>query len=540
MEGALLAVDGLCIDATDKNGHRKTIVQDISFTLRSGEVVALIGESGSGKTTICLAAMGYARSGCTISTGSVKLAGQEILHLTLDQRQRLRGAQVAYIAQSAAASFNAAHTINTQITEIPVLKGLMSPGQAKQRAIELYRQMDLPDPEHIGNKYPHQLSGGQLQRLMAAMAIICQPKLLMLDEPTTALDVTTQIEVLQTFKQLIRNSGTAAVYVSHDLAVVAQMADRIMVLKDGKIVEYQNTETLLEQPTQDYTQQLMAAVPTPPRQQLKQLAQTPLKQPHLLEVKQVSAHYGSELILNDVSMHVNVGQTLGVIGESGSGKSTLARVICGLLPPSSGAVSLDGESLPPALKDRQRPSLQRIQIAFQMADTALNPRQNVQKIITRPLQFYLDMSPAQCQDRAVELLELVDLDAHFLRRFPYQLYGGQKQRVNLARALAAEPDLIICDEVTSALDTIVARSVIELLKDLQNKLGLAYLFISHDLSTVASFADQIAVMQRGRIVDYGSALEVLTPPYLEYTELLLDSVPELRTDWLDGLGHNVS
>ncbi len=535
MADKILEVRGLSVEAVGRRGGVTPILQDVSFTVAPGEVISLIGESGSGKTTVSLAVMAYARPGCRITGGEVILDGRDMLKLDARARQRVRGTDISYIAQSAAAAFNAALTIGRQVIEVPVIKGLMSRAEAEARAVELYRQLDLPNPETIGRLYPHQVSGGQLQRVMAAMAMICDPKLLILDEPTTALDVTTQIEVLEAFKGLIRQKGTAAIYVSHDLAVVAQIADHILVLKDGLMVEHNTTERIIAAPQADYTRTLMAAVKVLPKT-VEERARAPNAETPLLEVRNVTAGYGlrsESIVLRNVSLSVWSGETVGIIGESGSGKSTTARVISGLMRPVEGEVLLDGKPLAGQVIDRPRVETRKIQFAFQMADTALNPRHRVRDILGRPLSFYHGMEGRAARQRVAELLELVEMPAAFAWRFPHELSGGQKQRVNLARALAAEPDLIICDEITSALDSVVAAAIIQLLKDLRDRLKVAYIFISHDLSTVANFADRIAVMRLGEVVDYGTTAEILNPPHHEYTELLLSSVPDLRTDWLD-------
>ena len=531
----VLDIQGLCVDAVDRHGKRTPIVQNIDVAVEAGKVVALIGESGSGKSTISLASMGYARPGCRISGGRVVLDGIEVLDLSRRERRSLRGVDVAYIAQSAAAAFNGALTIGRQVIEVPVIKKIMSRSEAESRAAELYRLLNLPNPDTIGRLYPHQVSGGQLQRLMAAMAMLCNPKLLILDEPTTALDVTTQIEVLEAFRTLIRKKGTAAIYVSHDLAVVAQMADKVLVLKDGRMVEYEEIEKIISQPKADYTKQLMSSVKVLPSSVARRDRGTSDATP-LLEVEHVTAGYGKgrdAIALKDVSFAVLRGETVGIIGESGSGKSTTARVLAGLMDPFEGRVVLNDQPLAGRIERRTNNQARQIQLAFQMADTALNPRQKLLEILGRPLRVFQDMERDAIRERVVELLDLVELPRSFLSRYPHQLSGGQKQRVNLARALAAEPDLIICDEITSALDTVVAAAIMELLKQLRDRLHVTYVFISHDLSTVANFADRIVVMRSGEVVDSGPTPDVLSPPHPDYTKLLLDSVPQLRTDWLD-------
>ena len=536
----ILEVQDLNIDAVNKYGEVLNIVSDINFSVAAGKVISLIGESGSGKTTVSLATMAYARPGCRIRSGKVLLEGRDLLTLNTSERQQARGADIAYIAQSAAAAFNSALTIGYQVTEIAHLKGIMTRQEAKKRAISLYRQLDLPNPETIGNLYPHQVSGGQLQRLMAAMAMMCFPKLLILDEPTTALDVTTQIEVLQAFKRLIQAEGTAAIYVSHDLAVVTQMADDVLVLKDGRMVELKSTEDIIHNPQEKYTQMLMGAVPQIPE---NPVSQSVIKPDTLLKVDNVTAGYGLHgqiTILRDVCLEMKEGETVGVIGESGSGKTTLGRVISGLMKPTKGEITLAGNQLEHRVQDRSRIDLQQIQFVFQMAETALNPRHRIRHILGRPLEFYLGITGKAAEERIFELLDLVELPADFINRFPRELSGGQLQRVNFARALAADPKLIICDEITSALDTLVSKAIIELLLNLKKKLGIAYLFISHDLSTVANLADSVAVMRNGEIVEYGSTEEVLKPPYHEYTELLLDSIPKLKQGWLETVSSHIS
>ena len=536
---ALLEIDNLWVEGCPPGGKFKPIVKGISLSVNRGEVLALIGESGSGKSTICLAALAYTRPGCRFSGGNVLLEGQDVLALDSSERRPLRGAKVAYVAQSAAAAFNPALTIGRQVTEGPQIHNSMTATEADRRAVETYRSLDLPTPELLGKLYPHQVSGGQLQRLMAAMAVSCDPMLLLLDEPTTALDVTTQIEVLTAFKAVIKQHNSAAIYVTHDLSVVAQIADRIIVLNDGTIMEQGTTQQIIEQPTHEYTKKLMMAVRPPPRSMAGggTARVDPSARPApILEVRGITAGYGrvkKKIVLRDVDLTVSSRQVVGVIGESGCGKSTLARVISGLLPQVSGEIARNGTILAPAVEQRSKSEIQSIQIVFQMADVALNPRQRIRDIIGRPLEFYMNMGSAARLERVGELLELVELPRDFATRFPKELSGGEKQRVNLARALAAEPDVILCDEVASSLDTVVGAAIIELLKDLQEKLGVAYVFISHDLSTVASFADEIMVLYAGRVVERGPTMDVLSPPFHPYTRLLLSSVPEIRQGWLE-------
>jgi len=366
---------------------------------------------------------------------------------------------------------------------------------------------------------------------MTAMAMGCDPRLIIFDEPTTALDVTTQIEVLSTIKEAVRARGVAAIYITHDLAVVAQLADRIMVLRYGDLIEEGDARSLLENPQQEYTRRLLAV------RSLREEKGASKREDTVLEVSNVSARYprADEDVLKDISIRVQKGKTVAVVGESGSGKSTLARVITGLLPPFQGDVRFCGEVLSPALANRGREQLRSIQMIYQMPDVALNPRQKIAEIIGRPLEFYLGVKGGEKDSAIKRLLEQIELPADYAGRYPAQLSGGEKQRICIARALAAEPDLIICDEVTSALDQLVAEGILELLQNLQNQLGVSYLFITHDLATVKAIADSIVVMYQGRVVEQGPKAEILSPPHEAYTELLLSSVPEMDPDWLDTL-----
>ncbi|MBP1860397.1 ABC transporter ATP-binding protein [Rhizobium herbae] len=522
MADILLKVTDLEIKAGDA-----TIVDKVSFDLQKGRVLGLIGESGAGKSTIGLASLGHSRDGLQITGGQAELNGRDILHLSKRDTRLLRGAAVTYVAQSAAAAFNPAHRLIDQVIEATLWHGLMSRAMAIERAKELFALLGLPDPENFGDRYPHQGSGGQLQRAMTAMALCPHPELIVFDEPTTALDVTTQIEVLAAIKQAIAKTGTSALYISHDLAVVAQVADDILVLRNGRMVERGSVDDIFNAPREDYTRQLvsMRQSEKPAREQARD---------SLLSIKGIEAGYIPGIpVLQDVSLDLGRGETLAVVGESGSGKSTLARVVTGLLPASSGTLSFDGKELANGLAARTPETLRNIQIVNQIPDLALNPRQTVEAILSRPLAFYFGLKGAALQSRVATLLDQIELPHSMLGRYPAELSGGQKQRICIARALAADPKLIICDEPTSALDPLVAEGILDLLMRLQAEVGTSYLFITHDLAIVRAIADTVAVMLGGKVVRYGRKAEVLAPPFDPYTEKLVASVPEMRPGWLD-------
>ena len=526
----LLTMKGLRIEGRADEEWLE-IVKGVDLTLKKGEVLGLIGESGAGKSTIGLAAMGFARDGCRISGGEIMFDGIDMREASELERRGLRGKRIAYVAQSAAASFNPAHRLIDQYSEAPVQHGVMSKSEAEHDAIDLYRRMQLPNPDEIGFRYPHQVSGGQLQRAMTAMAMACRPDLIIFDEPTTALDVTTQIEVLAAIRDIVEQFNTAAIYITHDLAVVAQMADKIKVLLKGEEVEESDTRTMLANPTQDYTKSLWAVRSYARPEQPPATEGTPV-----VSVRNVTAAYGTIDVLHDVSFDIHAKRTVAVVGESGSGKSTTARVITGLLPPRRGEVLFNGEALPPDYRNRPREQLRQAQMIYQMADTALNPKLKLRELIGRPAQMYLGLQGKALEDRTRDLLSLIELEPDdYIDRLPSELSGGQKQRIGIARALAAEPQFIICDEVTSALDQLVAEGILKLLDKLQSEFNLAYMFITHDLATVKSIADEVVVMKEGRVVEQGTKTEMFQPPHDPYTELLLSSVPEMDPDWLTEL-----
>ncbi|KIC29246.1 ABC transporter ATP-binding protein [Leisingera sp. ANG-M6] len=532
MSDTLLKVRDLKIGATIyPPGERPRdieIVHGVSFDLAPGKVLGLIGESGAGKSTIGLASMAYGRGGVKITGGEVWVNGRDILKGSHKDIRKLRGAEVTYVSQSAAASFNPAKKIMDQVVEAAVEQKKFSRKDAEARARVLFAKLGLPDPDNIGERYPHQVSGGQLQRCMTALALCPEPDLVVFDEPTTALDVTTQIDVLMAIKEAIRDTGVAALYITHDLAVVAQVSDDIMVLRMGNTVEYGNVDQIINDPQEEYTKALVSV------RSIEHEEKAPTEEP-VLSVRNITARYkGTQFdVLHNVNVDLYPGQTLAVVGESGSGKSTLARVITGLLPPREGEIEFVGRKLSPDLKGRSREDLRELQMIYQMADVAMNPRQTVGTIIGRPLEFYFGMRGAEKKKRIIELLDEIELGEKFMDRYPAELSGGQKQRVCIARSLAAKPKMIICDEVTSALDPLVADGILKLLLDLQKIEDVAYLFITHDLATVRAISDNIAVMYQGKVQRYGGKSKVLSPPFDDYTDLLLSSVPEMKLGWLE-------
>ena len=531
MSDLLVKIRGLKLEGRSDETWNP-IINGVDLDLRKGEVLGLIGESGAGKSTLGLAAMGFCRDGVRVSGGTVEFDGIDLFSASAAVKRSLLGKRIAYVAQSAAASFNPAHQLIEQHVEAPVQHGVSARSESAGDGVELYRKLRLPNPDEIGFRYPHQVSGGQLQRAMTAMAMACRPDLIIFDEPTTALDVTTQIEVLAAIREIVEEFNTAAIYITHDLAVVAQMADQIKVLLKGDEVETADTRTMLSHPREDYTKSLWAV----------RSFERPLKAPvvagatPIVSIRGVDAAYGKVKVLHDVSFDLHEGRTVAVVGESGSGKSTTARCITGLLPPSKGEILFDGQALPASYKQRNKDQLRQAQMIYQMADTALNPRVTVGNIIARPVQFYSGLTGAALRKRVDHLMDQIELPAdQYYNRLPSELSGGQKQRIGIARALAAEPKFIICDEVTSALDQLVAEGILRLLARLQDELSLSYMFITHDLATVRAIADEVVVMKDGRVVEQGPKDDMFKPPHHAYTDLLLSSVPEMDPDWLTNL-----
>ena len=522
----LLEMKDIQIDGFADNRWHK-IIKGMNLKLNKGEVLGLIGESGAGKSTMGKAAMGYTQPGCKLVGGSIIFDGIDLVNISEQEKRNIWSTKIAYVAQSAAASFNPAHKLIFQTIEAAKKSKINNEKFLIKDAIQLYKTLQLPDSETIGYRYPHQVSGGQLQRIMTAMAISPRPELIIFDEPTTALDVTTQVEVLAAIRDIVDEFNTAAIYITHDLAVVAQMADRIKVLQYGEEVEEAETRNMLSNPKEKYTKSLWSvrSLTKPEEKSLDTI----------LSLENVNASYGKSKVLFNVSVNIPKGKTVAIVGESGSGKTTLAKVITGLLPQTNGNINYNEKVLPSRLEKRTKEQLRKIQMILQMPDTAINPRQTVEEIIGRPIEFYHGLKKDKRKSRVIELLKMIELDENYLYRFPLELSGGQKQRVCIARALAANPELIICDEVTSALDQIVQEEILKLLQRLQKELGVTYIFITHDIATVKAISDEIVVMYQGKVVEQGMKSEILNPPFPEYTNLLLSSVPEMDPNWLSNL-----
>ncbi len=521
-EAPLLDIRGLTI-ATAAGAP---VLRDVHLHLRRGEILGLVGESGSGKTTLGLAAMGHVRAGLERTAGRVWFDGEELFAIPAAQLAALRGARMGHVAQSAPVALNPAQRLTDQVMEAGVFHGLMDEESARARAFADQARLGLPDPPALGRRYPHQLSGGQLQRVMTAMAMHTRPDLIIFDEPTTALDVTTQARVLVAMKRLLAQSGAAALFITHDLAVVAQMAQRICILHKGRIVEENSMEAILAHPAHPVTRNLWAV------RQAQRAARAGGKT--LLEAHGLRAGYGrGKDILHDVSLRIAAGRTVAVVGESGSGKTTLGRVICGLLEPRSGTMRLDGAPLPGKLRRRNRSLRRRIRFVHQSAETALNPAHRVRDILARPLRLFEGVRGAALAGRIEGLMRMVELDPELAQRRTGQLSGGQKQRLALARALAGGPDLVICDEVTSSLEKVIQGEILRLLARLQEETGVSYLFITHDMDAVRAIADEVIVMSGGRIAEQGLRNAVLDTPQSEHTKRLLACAPRPQPGWLE-------
>lgn len=591
----LLKVEDLTIA---RQGSDAALVSAVSFALKLGETLGIAGESGSGKSTLLLALMGVIKPGLTVTSGQVEVVGQDIRLIAPEAMRRLRGQSVAMVPQSAAMALTPTMRVGAQLAEAMAVHDTIPPRDIAARTSALFARVRLPDPERIGSRYPHELSGGQMQRVAIAMALACGPKLLLLDEPTTGLDVTTQAGILDLLADLRRETGMAMVCVSHDIGVLARLTARVAVMYAGRIIEDRPTADLLTRPAHPYARALMASVPrieslglppsipgSPPppgtagpgcafaprcntaiaacdrvpalsllpdggriachAPDHSPLAAAVMHEPlvaqkagvPLVVVRDLVVQYRRVSLLDrlsrrslpdpvvaGVSLTLAKGEILGLVGESGSGKSTILRAIAGLWPPSAGSITLDGASLPAEVNRRDRAALRRVQMVFQNPDASLNPRHTVREILAQPLRLYFNASPAEVEARARRLIADVRLDLGHLDRRAGQLSGGERQRVALARAFAAEPEVILCDEVTSALDVSVQANVLALIHDLCHARGTSCLFVAHDIAVVAALCDRVAVLHQGRIVEEGPARSVCSTPKHPYTCSLIGAV----------------
>ena len=528
------------------SGDLTLAVDGVSFKVDRGETLGIVGESGCGKSTLARALMAYCRPGGVIVGGEVLFDGEDILDFNDEQIRALRGSRMAMVPQDPLTSLTYHMKIGPQIDEILQIHQNLDAAGARLSTLKLFEGTNLPTPEKIYDRYPHENSGGQRQRVVIAGALACEPDLLILDEPTTALDTTTEMQVLKLVKKLRDRLGTALVYITHDLTLTDYMCENVLVMRDGKVVERGRASQIFSDPQTDYGKMLVSAIPRVDADIAEPTPRAENKATEaLLKVENLSFRYAQrwsiealfnpqeeQLAVDDVSFELQRGETLGLVGESGSGKSTLANVVVGLLAPTSGDVTFDGASIKMIDKYRSEELRRRIQIVFQDPLSSLNPRRRIESILTRPLRIFFGMNGRAARDRAVELLEDMELSADLLKRFPRQLSGGQQQRIAIARAFTAKPDLILCDEVTSALDVSVQAHVLKLLKGIQIKTGAACLFISHDLGVVKQVADETVVLQKGRIVEAGVTRTVFDNPTHTYTQLLLAAASR-REDYAD-------
>lgn len=503
---------------------------DMNFEVQAGKVLAIVGESGSGKSTTALGLMDLLASNARVS-GSVKVRGQEMVGTKKTVLRKSRGREVAYIFQEPMTALNPVYTIGFQIVETLRTHFDLGPQAAKNRAIELISMVEIPNPEASFLKYPHQLSGGQRQRAMIAQALACDPGLLVADEPTTALDVTVQAEILDLMRNLRDRLNSAILLITHDMGVVADLSDDILVMKDGKTVEYGTSDQIFNRPTHPYTQQLLSAVPKLGSVKVRELAPELVGESPVLKLEHVSIEYPKSgrvpafRAVTDFSLEIHAGEIVGLVGESGSGKTTVGRAAIGLLPIVEGRIELAGRDISKPSREELRAIRRHTGIVFQDPVSSLNPRLPIGESIGEPLLLSGDAKGADLDRRVEELLDSVELPKNYRNRYPHELSGGQRQRVGIARALALTPDLLIADEPTSALDVSVQARFLELLQDLQDKLKFACLFISHDLAVVDILSHRIAVMQEGRLAEVGSRDQILKSPREEYTRRLIAAVP---------------
>jgi peptide/nickel transport system ATP-binding protein len=525
----VLEINDLIVSlGTGPEGTR--IIDGVSLQVRGRETLCVVGESGSGKSVTALSVMGLLEKGALSPTGgSIRLVGEELLTASDRRLRQLRATRMAMIFQEPMTALNPVVPVGRQIDEVLRAHTNLDARARRKRILDMMEQVRLPEIERIFASYPHRLSGGQRQRIMIAMALVLEPKLLIADEPTTALDVTTQKQILTLIRDLQRDHGTSVLFITHDMGVVAEIADRVAVMRGGRLVETGSLDTILRTPTMEYTRNLLASVPS-----LVPRAPRPeTREPVVLEANELGKVYRERSFFGqtrevaaatDVTLTLRKGRTLGIVGESGSGKSTVARCIVRLIDPTSGGIRLAGREISLLSRRLLQPHRKRIQIVFQDPYRSLNPRVTVgESIAEGPINYGAPRAKALA--RARELLELVDLPPDAITRYPHQFSGGQRQRIAIARALALDPDVLVADEAVSALDVSVQAQVLELLDEIQKRLGIALLFITHDLRVAAQICDDVAVMQHGRIVEQGPAAEVLAQPKQAYTRALLDAAP---------------
>ena len=531
----VLEVRGLTV-RLPVNADRENAIEDVSLTVNKREILCVVGESGSGKSATAHTVMGLLpRRQLQPTAGQILLQGQDLLKMSERQIRALRGARMSMIFQEPMTALNPVMTVGDQIEEVLKVHGGRSAQDRSRRVMEVLEAVRLPEPEKLRSSYPHQLSGGQRQRIMIAAALALEPSLLIADEPTTALDVTTQAQILQLIKDIQQSHDTAVLFITHDFGVVAEIADKVAVMQTGRIVEQGSPDQVLRKPRHGYTRMLISSVPsmTPRPRSEKDTA------PIVLSTSKLSKVYGATGFFQksrevraarDVDIEVRRGETLGIVGESGSGKSTVARCIVRLIDPSSGQIKIDDDDIAGLSVGQLRHHRRRVQIVFQDPYRSLNPRRTVgQSIVEGPMNF--GTSKHEAWGRARDLMTLVGLDPKALDRFPHQFSGGQRQRICIARALAMEPELLIADEAVSALDVSVQTQVLELLDDVRKRFDLAMLFITHDLRVAAQVCDRVAVMYKGEVVEYGKAAKVFADPQHAYTQALFDAAPGRHWDF---------
>ena len=530
----VLDVRGLSI-ALPPGSDRAHAVSNVSFSVRRGEILCLVGESGSGKSVIAQSIMGLLPKTLPVSGGTILLEGGDITHAPPETLRGLRAARMSMVFQEPMTALNPVMTCGDQIEEVLREHTALSPEARRAKILDILGEVSLPDPPRMAASYPHQLSGGQRQRIMIAMALVLEPALLIADEPTTALDVTTQAQILRLIAELQGKHGTGVLFITHDFGVVADIAHRVAVLRLGELVELGPKDGLLGNPQHDYTRMLIGSVPSLRPQARAADAAAPV----VLSTHALSKTYRARgwigrrrevRAAEGVSIEIRRGQTLGIVGESGSGKSTVARCIVRLIDPTSGEVRLSGQNIATLGASALRPLRRKVQIVFQDPYRSLNPRRTVEEaVIEGPLNYGVPRKEAL--ERARNLMELVRMDPAVLARYPHQFSGGQRQRICIARALAMQPELLIADEAVSALDVSVQAQVLALLEEIRGRLSLAMLFITHDLRVAAQVCDHVAVMSQGRIVEYGPATQVFGDPQHEYTRALFDAAPGRNFDF---------